>query len=263
MKIVTWNVAGLRSVLSKNKQGKRDTDDQNVLEALIREQNPDIIAIQESKCPEDLNTKLDYPFQKIIASKARKGYSGVAIFSKIQPLKVLDDFPLEHNEEGRVLVLEFEKFYLINAYVTNSKADLSRLEYRVTKWEPMMREYINKLQQTKTVIYVADLNVAPTEIDIYKAKGHERTAGFTIEERTEYPKLITECKLIDTYRQLYPEKREYTYFSNFGKSRERNAGWRIDMALVSHKLKNKIKEVSILKDYYGSDHVPLMLELDI
>lgn len=266
MKIITLNVAGIRAILSKNKQGKRETDDPNVIEALIKEQTPDIIALQETKCPENLNTKLDlniYPFQKIIASQTRKGYSGVGIFSKIQPLKVLDNFPLEHNEEGRVLALEFEKFYLINAYVPNSKADLSRLEYRITKWEPTMREYINKLQETKPVIYVADLNVAPTEIDIYKAKGHERTAGFTIEERTEYPKLITECKLIDTYRHLYPEKREYTYFSNFAKSRERNAGWRIDMALVSNKIKNKIKEVNILKDYHGSDHVPVVLEIDL
>jgi exodeoxyribonuclease III len=261
MKIVTWNVAGLRAVLAKNKAGKRDTDDPNAIAALIKEHEPDIIAIQESKCPENLNTNLDYSFQKILASQTRKGYAGVAVFSKIQPISVLDDFPHEHNKEGRVISLEFKTCYLINAYVPNSKGDLSRLEYRTAKWEAAMREYINKLQEMKPVIYLADLNVAPTEMDIYTTKGHKRAAGFTIEERTEYDKMMKDCKLIDTYRHLYPEKREYTYFSNFAKSRERGAGWRIDMALVSRKLKKYVKDVTILKDYYGSDHVPVLLEL--
>lgn len=261
MKIVTFNTAGLRSVLSKNKAGKRDTGEPNVLQTLIAEKDPDIICIQESKCNADLNTGLQFPFEKIIASTTRKGYSGVAIFSKIIPLKVLDDF--EHNEEGRLICLEFEKFYLINAYVPNSKGDLSRLDYRINIWEVAMRKYINKLQENKSVIYAADLNVAPTEIDIFKASGHEKAPGFTIDERNAFAKMLTECNLIDTYRLLYPEKREYTYFSNFARSRERNAGWRIDGILLSNKLKKYVEKVDILNDFYGSDHCPILLQIDI
>jgi exodeoxyribonuclease-3 len=261
MKIVTFNTAGIRSVLAKNKAGKRDTGEPNVLQALIADQDPDIICLQETKCSADLNTGLQFPFEKIIASTTRKGYSGVGIFSKIIPIKVLDDF--EHNEEGRLICLEFEKFYLINAYVPNSKGDLSRLNYRINTWEFAMRKYINKLQEHKPVIYAADLNVAPTEIDIYKASGHEKAPGFTIDERQAFAKMLTECNLIDTYRTVYCMKREYTYFSNFARSRERNAGWRIDGILVNNKLKNYIKKVAILNDFYGSDHCPFILEIDI
>ena len=261
MKIVTWNVAGLRAVLAKNKAGKRDTNEKNVLEALINEHDPEIMCLQECKSPSDLNTKLDFPFQKILASTTKKGYSGVAIFSKIQPIEIRDDFSL--NEEGRVICLEFEKFYLINAYVPNSKNDLSRLDYRINTWEVTMREYINKLQDYKPVVYTGDFNVAPNSFDIYNVKGHTRSAGFTIEERNAFAMMLEECKLVDSYRMLHPMERKYTYFSNFAKSRENLKGWRIDMALVSNKLKKHIKKVDILNDVYGSDHCPFLLEIDI
>ena len=261
MKLVTWNTAGLRAVLAKNKAGKRDTNEPNVLQTLINDHDPDILCFQETKSPENLNTGLNFPFQKIIASTTKKGYSGVAIFSKFIPLKILDDFSL--NEEGRVISLEFEKFYLINAYVPNSKDNLSRLDYRINTWEVKMREYINKLQDYKSVIYVADFNVAPNSIDIHNVKGHTRSAGFTIEERNAYALMLNDCKLVDSYRYLHNTERKYTYFSNFAKSRERNAGWRIDGALVSNKLKKHIKKVDILSDYFGSDHVPFLLEIDI
>ena len=261
MKIVTWNVAGLRAVLSKNKQGKRDTKDPNVLNSLITDSQVDILCLQETKCPENTNTSLNFIFQKIIASKTRKGYSGVAIFSKIQPIQILDDFPL--NEEGRVICLEFDKFYIINAYVPNSKEDLSRLKFRINEWEVTMRKYINKLQEHKPVIYVADFNTAHNPVDIYKVEGHNRSAGFTKEERDAFSQMLVECKLVDSYRFFHPIEKKYTYFSYFANSRERNIGWRIDGALISNILKKNIKKIEILSEFYGSDHVPVLLDIEI
>jgi exodeoxyribonuclease-3 len=260
MKLITWNVAGLRAILSKNIEGKRDTNDSNALQSIINEYNPDIICLQETKCPIDMKTNLEFPFSKIIASTTKKGYSGVGIFSKIIPLNIIE-FPL--NEEGRVICLEFDNFYLINAYVPNSKPDLSRLDYRINTWELTMREYINKLQEHKPIIYVGDFNTAPTEIDIHTVKGHDRSAGFTIEERTSFSQMLEKCKLVDSYRLLHPTQRKYTYFSNFGKARQNNKGWRIDGALLSNKIKKHIKKTDILSDVYGSDHVPYLLEIDI
>jgi exodeoxyribonuclease-3 len=262
MKIITWNVAGYRALLRKNKQGLRDNKirEDNVLNTLISEQNPDIICLQETKCPCDLSSiPADYIYNRILASTIKKGYSGVAIFSKIEPIAIYDDFML--NEEGRLLCFEFSNYYVVNAYVPNSKSDLSRLNYRIITWETKVREYITKLQESKPVIFAADFNVAQNEIDIHNPKNHEWSAGFTIDERTAFAELLKECNLIDPYRFLYPNKQEYTYFSNFVKSRERNIGWRLDYILVSSKFKKNIKKVDILGDYYGSDHVPVLLEI--
>jgi exodeoxyribonuclease-3 len=175
------------------------------------------------------------------------------------PLNIFENFV--HNEEGRVLCAEFQSFYLVNAYVPNSKPDLSRLDYRVNIWETEIRKYINTLQKKKPVIYCADFNVAPTEIDIHRAKGNEKSHGFTIEERTAFKQLVDECGLVDAFRSLHPSVRKYTWFSNFGKARENNKGWRIDHFLVSEKLKRTLKSCEILGDIYGSDHVPIVLEL--
>lgn len=259
MKLISYNVNGLRAIIQKDKDGKRDTGNHHSLMSLIKEQDPDILALQECKCPEDFDPKLPFPYKYIKASKTKKGYSGVAVFSKIEPIKVIDDF-LE-NEEGRVLCLEFPKFILLNTYTPNSKPDLSRLEYRYNKWEPMIRDYVNRLQKEKPIVFCSDFNVAPTELDIYSTKGKEKMHGFTIEERTEYSKLLKECALIDTFRHMYPTTRKYSWFSYFGKAREKNNGWRIDGWLVSKKLANKVKGADILNDYVGSDHAPVSLDL--
>jgi len=261
MRIISWNVNGLRAILEKDKNGKRDTKNKNVLESLILEQDPDIICLQETKCPEDCKMDVNFKYKKILSSKNKKGYSGVAILSKEEPINVLEDF--SENEEGRLICLEFYKFYLINVYVPNSKPDLSRLDYRINIWESKIKKYINKLQEKKLVIYTGDLNVAPTELDIHTIKGHNRSHGFTEEERNAFLELKKECKMIDTFRYLHPNEKKYSWFSNFGKARENNKGWRIDIFLISDKLQQNIKNSDILREYNGSDHIPIILDLDI
>lgn len=262
MRVVTFNVNGLRAVLKKDKSGKQGTGLQSVLRVLVNEHDPDIICLQETKCPGDLDVDLPFAFKKIVASKARKGYSGVAIFSKREPLRVYEDFPM--NEEGRVLCVEFENAIVINAYVPNSKPDLSRLSYRVEEWEPTVRRYVQRMQKKKPVIFAADFNVAPTEADLHSPKGNERSHGFTLEERGAFAKLIDDCDLVDTFRALHPRERgSYTWFSNFAKSRERNRGWRIDTILASASLASRLRRAEILSDYYGSDHVPYLVEIDV
>ncbi len=266
MKIISFNVNGVRAVLQKNKKGIRGTQDPNVLEVLIADRDPDIIALQETKCPDNIKINLgnNYHFQKIISSKTRKGYSGVAVFSKHHPIKDwTDTFP--ENQEGRLICLEYDGFLFINIYVPNSKPDLSRLDYRVNKWEKIMRDYIEYLTSIikKPMIVVADFNVAPTEIDLHNPKANVRSHGFTIEERSAFQDLLKSCKLIDAYRFQHPHEIKYTWFSHFANSRTRNVGWRIDMALVSLSLSQYVKQTDILSDYFGSDHVPIFLELKI
>jgi exodeoxyribonuclease-3 len=250
MKIISWNINGLNSVIKKGS-----------LKVLIENEIPDILCLQETRCSADLKTDFDFDYKLINDSKIKKGYSGTGIFAKEQPIQIHDDFTL--NEEGRLICFEYPKFYLINVYVPNTKPDLSRLDYRINTWEKAVREYINKYQKIKPVIYVGDLNVAATEIDIHTVKGHEKMHGFTIEERDSFELVIKECKLIDTFRFLHPNDKKYTWFSNFANSRSRNKGWRIDYILISEKLKNKIISADILSDYLGSDHIPIVLKIDI
>jgi len=268
MKIISWNVNGLRAVLSKDVHGNLSIQTTynavNTLEKLIHDEDPDIIALQETKCPDDLISKLNiftqFKFAMIYASNARKGYSGVAILSKTLPIvRERDEFP--ENNEGRLICCEYPKFFVMNAYVPNSKTDLSRLNYRVNVWEPAVRKYIQTLQATKPVIYLGDLNVAPTELDIHSTKGKAKAHGFTLEERTAFNTLLSECGMLDAYRVLHPEKREYTWFSPFAKSRENNKGWFIDKILVSSAFKNKISSVDILHKYAGSDHIPIAMTI--
>lgn len=266
MKLISFNVNGLRSIISKDKNGNKlerqeAKGNPNVLQYLVNQYDPDVICLQETRCPDDCKTTLDFPFQFILSSKTKKGYSGVAIFSKIQPIKVYETFP--HNEEGRLLCVEFPSFFLMNGYVPNSKRDLLRLEYRIGTWEVEVRNYISIFQQKKPVVYCADFNVAPTALDIYTTKGNEKAPGYTIEERNAFSTLLQECDMIDTYRYLHPNEIKYTWFSNFGKAYENNKGWRIDHFLVNKNMKNNIKKSEILSEVRGSDHIPILLELDI
>jgi exodeoxyribonuclease III len=262
MKLITWNVNGLRSIAQKDKDGIKGKGGDNVIKTLMQEYSIDILCLQETKCPGEC--KVDIPVFEasfILDSKTKKGYSGVAIMSHTIPVDIRTDFPL--NEEGRVLCFEFSKYYIVNAYVPNSKPDLSRLEYRVNVWEKAIRTYINELQKNKPVIFVGDFNVAPTEIDIHNPKNNDNAHGFTMQERKAFQQLKEECKLVDAYRVLHPKTIKYSWFSPFAKSRANNKGWRLDMILVSEKLKNKVQHCDILNNIFGSDHCPVIVDIDI
>lgn len=253
MRIISYNVNGLRSILSKN-----------TLEDIISTYDPDIVGLQETRCPDnypvnDLITK-KYPYFKIVSSKTKKGYSGVAIFSKEKPIQIYTDFP--QNEEGRMLVFEYDKFCLINAYVPNSKEDLSRLTYRIQEWEPAVRRYVAELQAKtrKPSVFCADFNVAHTELDIYTTKGKEKKHGFTKEEREAFSELLKHNNFIDSFRYKNPTLQKFSWFSNFHNSRDKNNGWRIDTILVSSSLKDKIKEADII-NCKGSDHNPVYCDI--
>jgi len=260
-KIVAWNVNGIRSLMKKNESDLLD---------LIASEKPHIICFGETKlsCPiieteEMLKEKINgYKYRYYSPCLIRKGYSGTAVFSKRKPKRViygLDGDTLD--DEGRVITLEFDKFYLVHVYTPNSGEGLKRLEYRINTWDKRFRKYIKSLN--KKVILCGDLNVAHQEIDIHNPKGNKRSAGFTNEERNSFDKTLTKLNLIDTYRHLNPDTIEYTYWSYRGRARVNNKGWRIDYFLVSENLINKVKQSYILTDVIGSDHCPIVLSLDI
>lgn len=273
MKIITWNVNGIRSVMCKEKNGTKHAKPivNNVVSTLLAEQNPDVLCLQEIKCgvdvkiAETLDIKgLGYNHISINCSKARKGYSGVCIISKDEPLNIIHDFgdfdkTPTLNNEGRVLTAEFNHVFVVNVYTPNSKPDLSRLDYRTNEWDAAFRKYIQHLMLKKTVIACGDFNVAPHEIDVNNPKTAKGSHGFTDDERNSFNRLLTDCNMIDTFRQLNPSQIAYSWFSPFAKSRERNKGWRIDHILVAKKLKTKLKTADILGEFYGSDHVPCSL----
>ena len=249
MKIISYNSNGLRSFLKKNVD-------------LVDKYDPDVFALQETRCPALLKCQeleVKFPYHHILESQTKKGYSGVAIYSKINPLSILTDFPL--NEEGRVIVFEFKELFLLNAYVPNSKDDLSRLEYRINIWEPAVVQYICRLKKKKPVIMCADFNVAPNEIDIFNPKGKDKQHGFTYQERMAFKTLLEKTNSVDIFRHMYPREKQYTWFSNFHKCREKNVGWRIDHFIVPYNFINHVNNIEIIKEYTSSDHNPIMLEL--
>jgi len=254
MKIISFNVNGLRSIIQK----------ENSIYTLIEKENPDILCLQEIKC---LESQLPLEFidklknagyiSIVFNSAKKKGYSGTAIFSKIKPLTIT----IGDDNEGRLIIFEYTKFVLFNMYVPNSKPDLSRLKERIELWETHIREKVATYK--KQVILVGDFNVAPEEIDLKNYATNRGKHGFTNEEREAFRKLLQECKLVDSFRELYPTTAKYSWFSHFAKSRERNIGWRIDLAVVSKSLMKKITESDILCQYIGSDHCPISVTLSI
>ena len=193
-------------------------------------------------------------------SAVKKGYSGTAVFSKIKPIKV--EYGIgkeEHDQEGRVITLEFEEFYLVNCYTPNSQRELTRLDYRM-KWEDEFKSYLKKLDTKKPVILCGDLNVAHNEIDLKNPKTNKGNAGFTNEEREKMTELLN-AGFIDSYRYLYPEKIEYSWWSYMGHAREKNVGWRIDYFIVSNDFRENIKDATIYTEILGSDHCPVGLEI--
>lgn len=251
MKLISWNVNGIRACINK---GFKD---------FFNEIDSDIFCIQETKCQKD---QIDLEFERYTSywnSAEKKGYSGTAIFTKQKPISVTYGIGIEeHDKEGRVITLEFEKFYMINIYTPNSKRELERLEYRQI-WEDEIRKYMLKLNENKPVIMCGDLNVAHKEIDLKNPKTNRHNAGFTDEERNKMTELL-DAGFVDTFRILYPDKENaYSWWSYMGHAREKNVGWRIDYFIVSKSIENCIKEAKIHSEIFGSDHCPVELEIDI
>ena len=249
MKLISWNVNGLRAIYKK---GFVD---------IFKTLDADIFCIQETKMQEG-QIKLDLDgYHEYYNYAERKGYSGTAIFTKKEPLKVNYGIGIEeHDKEGRVITLEFENFYMVNCYTPNSGRELARLDYRMI-WEEEFRKYLKKLDTQKPVIICGDLNVAHNEIDLKNPKSNRKNAGFTDEERGKIDKLL-KSGFTDTFRSIYPEKEGcYTWWSYMFNARTNNAGWRIDYFLVSDRINKEIKDAYIYSDIMGSDHCPVGLEM--
>ncbi len=253
MKLISWNVNGLRAVITKG------------FEDFFYSVDSDVFCIQETKMQQgqiDITLK---GYSQYWNSAIKKGYSGTAIFLKedMKPKTVKFGIGVEeHDQEGRVITLEFEQFFLVNVYTPNSKRELERLDYRMI-WEDEFRNYLKKLESIKPVIVCGDMNVAHKEIDLKNPKTNTHNAGFTIEERNKMTELQNEG-FIDTFRYLYPYKENaYTWWSYMHNARQKNVGWRIDYFLVSRVLKDRIKQAYIFEEVYGSDHCPVGLEINI
>jgi len=260
LKLISWNVNGIRAVMNKN------------FMTSIKEMNPDIFCLQETKArPEQVEheiAELGYT-NEYWNSAEKKGYSGTAIFSKIKPLNVTYDMDLgeDYDSEGRVITAEFESYFLVTVYTPNSKRELERLDYR-KDWDEKFLDFVKKLEEKKPVIFCGDLNVAHTPIDIKNDKSNMTTktkpgsAGFTDTERQGFDNIVSK-KFIDTFRFLHPEKIQYTWWSYMGKARLNNVGWRIDYFCVSDVLKEKLISAKIHDQVMGSDHCPVEIEIEI
>ena len=249
MKFVTWNVNGLRACITK---GFND---------YFNSTNADFFSIQESKMQEG-QADIDIEgYKRFMSSAEKKGYSGTIIYTKHEPLSVTYGINGLYNDEGRVITLEYDKFYLVNAYVPNSKEELKRLDYRMI-YEDILRQYLVELDKKKPVIYCGDLNVAHERIDLKNPDSNTRNPGFTDEERTKMTELLN-AGFTDTYRSLYPTKIEYSWWSYRFNARANNAGWRIDYFIVSNRIKEMINDVVIRGDIYGSDHCPVEMTIEI
>jgi len=251
MKLITWNVNGLRACLGKG-----------FLE-FCREQDPDMICIQETKMQEGQTEVTLQGYEQYWNSAEKKGYSGTAIFTKKKPLNVKYDIEAEgHDKEGRVITLEFEDFFLVTEYTPNSQEKLARLDYRM-EWEDAFRSYLAKLDGQKPVILCGDLNVAHQEIDLKNPASNKKNAGFSDEERAKMTELLG-AGFIDTYRFLYPDATGvYTWWSYRFNARANNAGWRIDYFIVSDRIKDRIRDTVIFDQVTGSDHCPVLLDIDL
>lgn len=251
MKLISWNVNGLRAVINK---GFMD---------FFKQIDADIFCIQETKMQEGQIELILDGYYQYFNSAIKKGYSGTAVFTKEKPINVTYGIGIEeHDQEGRIITAEYEKFYLVNCYTPNSKRELERLEYRKI-WENEIRKYLKKLEETKPVIYCGDLNVAHEEIDLKNPKTNHYSAGFTDEERNKMTELLN-AGFIDSFRYLYPEKENaYTWWSYMMKAREKNVGWRIDYFIISNSLKEKIEDSKIHSEVMGSDHCPIELDIEV
>ena len=250
MKFISWNVNGFRACLNKGFSDFFATED------------ADFFSIQESKMQPG-QAEFDTPnHHQFWYSAEKKGYSGTAIFAKREPISVKYGLGIdEHDHEGRAITLEYDNFYLLNVYTPNSQRELTRLDYRMT-WEDALRNYMIELDKVKPVIYCGDLNVAHEEIDLKNPKTNHFSAGCTDEERGKFSELLA-SGFSDTFRSLYPDKVEYSWWSYMFQSRAKNVGWRIDYFVVSNRILDKVKEAKIHTEIMGSDHCPVSIEIDI
>ena len=250
MKFISWNVNGLRACVGK--------DFSQSFESL----NADFFCLQETKMQAG-QLELQFPGYTSYWNYAeKKGYSGTAIYTRKEPLAVTYGIGIdEHDHEGRVITLEYDKFFLVTVYTPNSQEELRRLDYRMT-WEDAFQAYLHQLDAKKPVIVCGDMNVAHQEIDLKNPKTNRRSAGFTDEERSKMTQLLSNG-FTDTFRTLHPEQITYSYWSYRFRAREKNAGWRIDYFLISDRLKPQLKGASIHTEIYGSDHCPVELDIAI
>ena len=251
MKLISWNVNGIRSILKK---GFLD---------FVKKENPDIFCLQETRAESsEVDLNLSQYHTHWNSSRVKSGYAGTAIFTKVKPQGVAQGMGVaEHDGEGRVLVAEFDKFYLVNVYTPNSKRDLSRLDYR-QKWDLDFLKFLKKLEATKPVVFCGDLNVAHKEIDLTHPESNHKNHGFTDEERSGFEHLVKNG-FLDTFREFYDEGSHYTWWSQMNNCRKRNIGWRIDYFLISESLRPALKDAKILPNVMGSDHCPVSIELEI
>lgn len=248
MKLISWNVNGLRAVLGKD------------FMTWFKEQDADVVCLQETKISEgQVSLELE-GYEQFFSYAEKKGYSGTAIFSKVRPLSVSYGINVDiHDHEGRTITAEYDDFYLVCVYVPNSQDELKRLDYR-QQFNKDFEEYLVELDKKKPIIMCGDLNVAHTAMDIKNPKSNERNAGFTIEERNDFTRLLGRG-FKDSWREMHPEEVKYSWWSYRFKAREKNAGWRIDYFVVSDRLMERVKNTDIQTDVFGSDHCPVLIEL--
>jgi exodeoxyribonuclease-3 len=265
MKIYSWNVNGIRAVVRKE-----------LFVPFIEKHQPDILCLQETKAQQGQAEIELSGYEEYWNSAERKGYSGTAIFTKVKPMSVVNGFANHIAEkhgltadsygdpakEGRVITAEFEDFYIVTVYTPNAKEDLSRIPLRHKQWDPAFLEHCKILEAKKPVVFCGDLNVAHTEDDLARPKENRGKKGFTDEEREGFDS-FEKAGFLDTFRQFVQGNGHYSWWSNWGKARERNVGWRIDYFLISESLKPKLKDAAIHADVMGSDHCPISIELDI
>lgn len=249
MKYISWNVNGLRACVTKG------------FESYFNEQGVDVFAIQETKLQQGQIDLTFDGYESYWNYAVKKGYSGTAVFTKIPPISVSYGIGIEeHDQEGRVITVEFDDHYFVTCYTPNAKRELTRLEYRM-RWEDDFRQFLKTLEEKKPVILCGDLNVAHEEIDLKNPKTNRKNAGFTDEERGKMTELL-DAGFVDTFRYLYPDRTDaYTWWSYMGQARTKNVGWRIDYFVTSEALKGRIKEAGIHPEIMGSDHCPVILEI--
>lgn len=265
MKIYSWNVNGIRATIRKG-----------ALQDLVKKHQPDILCLQETKAKEG-QAEIDFEeYEEYWNSAQKAGYSGTAIFTKVRPLEVTNNFPAGYAEkydfiddktrdsadEGRLLTAEFDKFYLVTVYTINAKDDLSRLDLKYKHWDPAFLAYIRQLEKKKPVVFCGDLNVAHTEDDLARPKENRGKKGFTDEEREGFQKMV-DAGFMDIFRKFHKGNGHYTWWTHWANARARNVGWRIDYFMVSGKLADRVKSAEIHADIMGSDHCPVSIRLDI